>query len=286
MRIAARHQGSWLGLEDCGLAEVVRVSGRIASVETVRLGSGDPIVIIPGLAGGWRLMAPLARLLARRHEVVLVGLRGDGVNGAFAGDQTPAAHTRDVANLIAELGLERPAILGVSFGGAVALELALRYPRSVGPLALFGAEARFCPNLGSAILLRALERFPLPRTSPFLNQFFNLLHGCKPAPSPLVDFIVQRCWETDQGVVAGRLRGLEGFDLRDRLWEIDAPTLVLSGSKDVMTPPARQRELASALSDSTLATLDGAGHVGFLTHRAEVARLVSRFVRNHVLSCC
>ena len=286
MRLAARHHGAWLGLDDCGIAEVARVPGRIGSLETVRLGAGDPIVIIPGLAGGWRMMAPLARALSRRHEVFLVGLRGDGPNGACASGQSPEGHARDVANLVAELGLERPTVLGASYGGAVALELALRYPRCVGSLALFGVEARFRPNLGSAILLRALERFPLPRTSPFLNQFFNVLHGCRPEPSPLVDFIVQRTWETDQGVVAGRLRGLEGFDLTDRLWEIDAPTLVLSGTKDVVTLPSRQKDLASRLPDATYATLDGAGHVGFLTHRAEVATLVSRFVRGRVPSFC
>jgi pimeloyl-ACP methyl ester carboxylesterase len=286
MRLATRHQGSWLGLQDCGIAEVARIPGRFGSAETVQLGAGDPIVLLPGLAGGWRLLAPLARILARRHRVILVGLRGDGSAGGGAVGQTPGDHARDVADLISDLGLERPTVLGTSYGGAIALELSLRYPRSVGALALFGAEARFAPTMGSAILLRALERFPLPRTSPFLNQFFNVLHGCRPDAGPMVDFIVQRCWETDQGVVASRLRGLEGFDVSERLWEIDAPTLVVAGAKDVVVAPARQKAITSRLPDATFATLDGAGHVGFLTHRTEVATLVSRFVRRRVASCC
>jgi len=201
-------------------------------------------------------------------------------------DQRPSDHSREVADLISDLGLERPTVFGASFGGAVALDLAIRFPRSVGALALFGAESRFSANLGSTILLRALERLPLPRTSPFLNQFFNVLHGCRPEPGPLVDFIVRRCWETDQGIVAGRLRGLEGFDLSERLWEIEAPSLVMAGSKDVVVPIARQKALASRLPESSFAPLDGAGHVGFLTHRSEVASLVSRFVRRRVSSYC
>ena len=287
MRLAARHRGAWLGLEDCGLAEVSRIPGRFGSLETVRLGSGSPIVLIPALAGGWRLMAPLARSLALRHEVTLVGLRGDvsGI-GSMATAQTPSDHAFDVAEIISRLGLERPVIVGASFGGAVALELALRFPQNVGSLVITGTEAKFRPNLGSAILLRTMERLPLPRTSPFLNQFFNVLHGRRPEPGPLVDFVVDRCWETDQAVIASRLRGLEGFDLASRLWEIDVPTRVLAGSKDVVIPKANQRALAAGIPDSSFEVLENAGHIGFLTHRAEFASQVTRFVRGRVASYC
>lgn len=250
------------------------------------MGHGEPIVLLPGLAGGWRLMAPLARLLSQKHEVLLVGLRGDrGATGHLDG-QRPEDHAYDVAEVINQLGLERPAIVGASFGGAIALEMAVRYPRSVGSLVILGAEARFKTTIGSTILVRALERFPMPRTSPFLNQFFNVLHGCRPEPSPLVNFLIDRCWETDQAVTASRLRGLDGFDISERLWEIDAPSLVLAGTKDVVIPSARQKNLADCIPGATFDSIDGAGHVGFLTHRTEVARRISRFVRQRVASYC
>ena len=89
-----------------------------------------------------------------------------------------------------------------------------------------------------------LERFPLPRDNGFLNQFFNLLHGAKPEPGPLADFVVERIWETDQSVMAQRLAQLESFDVSERLWKIDVPTLVLAGSKDAIVPAARQKLLA------------------------------------------
>jgi len=276
----------WLDLEDCGISEVRRIPSRFGSFETVRMGRGEPIVLIPGLAVGWRLLAPLARILSRRHDVVMVGLRGDHEEGGPVAGQKPLDHAFDVADVIAHLGLERPAILGVSFGAAVALEMAIEFPKSVGSLMLSGGEARFRPNLGSTILLRAMERLPLPRDSAFLNQFFNILHGRRPEPGPIVDFLAQRCWETDQGVIAGRLRGLDGFDITDRLWEIDVPTLVLGGTKDVVVPLARQRALAEGIPSSKFAMIDGAGHVGFLTHRAEFASNLGRFVRERHASYC
>lgn len=286
MRLATRHRDMWLELEDCGISGVERVSGRFGSNEIARLGHGEPIVLLPGLAGGWRLLAPLARTLARRHQVILVGFRGDCESlGATAG-QRPADHAADVADLISRLRLERPSVFGVSYGAAVALELAVDYPQSVGALSLYGAEGRFRPTLGSAILLRALEGLPLPRESRFLNQFFNVLHGTRPEPGPLVDFLVHRCWATDQGVVASRLRGLEGFDLSERLWEVDAPTLVLGGTRDVVVPASRQRSLAASIAGARFAEVEGAGHIGFLTHRAEVAAQLGAFVGERLASLC
>lgn len=286
MRLAAKHREMWLRLDDCGVPEIARIPGRFGSVEMVRMGKGEPIVLLPGLAGGWRLLTPLARFLSRRFEVILMGLRGDQGPAAPCEDQRPADHALEIAQAIAHLRLERPAVLGVSYGGAVALEMAVGHPGAVGALALYGAEGRFRPTLGSSLLLRLLERLPLPSNSGFLNQFFNVVHGRRAEPGPLTDFIVERCWETDQGVVAGRLRGLEGFDVADRLWRIDVPTLVLGGTRDVCIPSARQKALADAIAGARFSAVEGAGHVGFLTHAAEVAAGVEDLVNHRQVSLC
>jgi len=260
----------------------IRVGGEL--VDLVRMGTGDPLIVVPGLAGSWGLLLPLARRLARRFEVITYGLRGDGFPApGFSGPRSAvgdiAGHAEDLASLIDQLGLECPAVFGVSFGGAIALELAAEHPSSLGALMVLGADSRFLSSIGSSIARRVLERFPLPADNPFLNQFFNLLHGVKPEPGPLRDFVIDRIWETDQSVMAQRLAQLETFDIRDRLWKIDAPTLVLAGSKDAIVPPVRQRLLAQSIPGSRFETVEGAGHIGFLTHRDEVARLLRRHLR-------
>ncbi len=255
-------------------------------VEVVRLGSGDPIVLVPGLAGSWRLVAPLAERLARRNEVIICGLRGDRfpLGGAWANDI--ADHARDLSEIIGQLGLEQPTVFGVSFGGAVALELAVDHPQKVGTLILHGAEARFRTTLGATIARRVLERFPLPSDNRFVNQFFNLLHGSKPEPGPLAEFVVERCWETDQAVMARRLALLESFDVSDRLWQIDVPTLVLAGSRDVIVPATRQKALAASIPGARFEAIIGAGHVGFLTHRREIANKVASMMSEVRHSTC
>jgi pimeloyl-ACP methyl ester carboxylesterase len=279
MRIAARRCAEWLMSDYVFDGRRRQIQMNDARLEVVEIGKGEPIVLVPGLAGGWKLLAPLARKLAKRNRVILYGFRDelDPLSGRPA--RQVSDHARDLSGLIGELGLERPTLFGVSFGGAVALEFAVDEPHRVGRLILSGVESRFRSTLASTIARRVLERFPLPGDNPFVNQFFNLFHGGKPAAGPIPRFIIERCWETDQGVMARRLAMLENFDVTDRLWRVDAPTLVLAGSKDVVVPPARQKALAASISGARFESIEDAGHVGFLTHSLEVARHVEQLCR-------
>jgi pimeloyl-ACP methyl ester carboxylesterase len=282
MRLAAKWQGTWsmaLPVPEEGRRVRARLGGEL--VDVIRMGKGLPLVLVPGLAGSWRLLLPLARRLARRFEVITYGLRGDGFpsagsSGPHCGVWDIGGHADDLASLIEQLGLESPAVFGVSFGGAIALELAVEHPSCLGALIVQGADAKFASTIGSSIARRVLERFPLPADNQFVNQFFNLLHGAKPEPGPLADFVVERIWETDQSVMAQRLAQIESFDISDRLWRVDAPTLVLAGSKDVIVPVSRQKLLAQSIPSARLELVEGAGHIGFLTHASEVVRHVRR----------
>lgn len=287
MRVASKRRSGWMLASQLMEGTQRQVClGRGEWVDVVRVGSGDPIVLVPGLAGGWRLVAPLAQRLSRRFEVIVCGLRGDRFPTAGAPALDVSDHARDVAEVIGQLGLERPTVLGVSFGGAIALELAVEQPNRIGALIVHGAEARFHATIGSKIARRVLERFPLPTDNGFVNQFFNLLHGSKPEPGPLAEFVVERCWETDQSVMARRLALLESFDVSDRLWRIDVPTLVVAGSRDVIVPAVRQKALAEAIPGARFEAVEGAGHVGFLTHQAEVATAAARMLRQVRHSTC
>jgi len=252
-----------------GRVRQVRVDG--VGVEVLEIGRGEPIVLVPGLAGGRKLLTPLARSLAKRHRVITYNFRDEANPLSTRPARQVGDYARDLSGLIEGLGLERPTVFGVSFGGAVALELAADHPHRVGRLIVSGVESRFRASLGSSIALRVLQRFPLPSDNPFVNQFFNLFHGGRPESAAMARFVVERCWETDQGVMARRLAMLEGFDVSDRLWRIEAPTLVLGGTRDVVVPAARQEALASAIAGARFESIEGAGHVGFLTHAAEVA---------------
>ncbi|WP_435018833.1 alpha/beta fold hydrolase [Tundrisphaera sp. TA3] len=276
MRIADQRRAAWLMSDAAfeGNRHQVRVDG--AWLDVVEMGEGDPIVLAPGLAGGWKLLIPLARVLSRWHRVILFNYRDEHDTLTARPAESLGDYVRDLNAVIGAMRLERPTVFGVSFGAAVALEYAIEFPQRCGALILSGVEARFRTTMGSTVARRVLERFPLPIDNPFVNQFFNLLHAGKPAPGPLPRFVIERCWETNQAIMARRLSLLDGFDVSERLWNLDQPTMILAGSRDVIVPHARQKALASLIPDCRFETLDAAGHIGFLTHAADVAQHVER----------
>src|SRR5438270_8163653 len=112
MRIAAARRDKWRfsAHDDAGRHLQVHVGGEW--VDVVQMGEGDPLVLVPGLAGGWKLLAPLATRLARRYQVTIPGLRGDRFPMGTAWVRDMDEYAADLGELIDRLGLERPAVFG------------------------------------------------------------------------------------------------------------------------------------------------------------------------------
>jgi pimeloyl-ACP methyl ester carboxylesterase len=242
-------------------------------------GEGPPLILVPGLAGGYGLLGPLARTLARDFRVISYQLRGEEDCFALRRPFDLADLANDLAEFVDWHCLESPVVMGVSFGGALALEFAARFPHRLEALALQGAGARFERGLLQRVAGTVLSRFLLPVDNPFINQFFNLLFGAPQNQSPLFQFVTRQCWETDQSVMAHRFRLVEQFDIVKRLGRIRVPTLVLTGERDVLASEKSLRALCDGLEDARRVRLPGAGHLAFVTHAAQVADEVRRFLR-------
>lgn len=245
-------------------------------------GEGPPLVVIPGLAGGFELLGPLARILAGRFRVISYQLRGEDDCFALRRRFGLSDLAADLAEFLDWHGLERPTLLGVSFGGVIGLEFAARYPGRLRALAVQGAGARFETGLLQRVAGTVLSGYPLPPDNPFINQFFNLLFGGRQKPGPLFQFVTQQCWQTDQSVMAHRFRLAEQFNLAGRLDRIRVPTLALTGDRDLLVSDRSLRELAEGLPHVRLVRLDGCGHLAFITRPQHVADEFNRFLRERV----
>jgi pimeloyl-ACP methyl ester carboxylesterase len=241
-------------------------------------GEGPPLVLIPGLAGGYELLGPIARCLARDYRVISYQLRGEEDCFALRRPFGLPDLADDLAELLDYLYLESPAIFGVSFGGIIGLEFAARHPHRLESLILQGVGARFERTLIQHVAGLVLSRFPLPPDSPFINQFFHLLFGGREKREPLFQFVTRQCWRTDQSVMAHRFRLVESFNVEGRLHRIQAPTLILSGDKDLLVTPGSLSALYRGIPNCQLVRMPQAGHLGFVTQPAHVAEQVRLFL--------
>jgi len=248
------------------------------TAELYQTGAGEPIVMIPGLAGGFELLSPMAGALACRNRIHAYQLRGENdcfiLRHPFDLDDL----VEDFAELLDALKLERPIVMGLSFGGIIALKFAIRYPQRLDRLIVQGVGARYEGGLMQQIAGTVLSRFPLPADNPFVNQFFNLLFGCKQKRDSLFEFVTQQIWQTDQSVMAHRFRLVEELNLENQLGRIKAPTLVLTGDRDVLVSQRSLQPLCDEIPNVQMVRLPNCGHLAFVTRPDLIAKKVEEFL--------
>ena len=215
-------------------------------------GVGPPIVFVHGLAGSWRWWESIVEPLAPRLRIFLVDLPGFGSAraGTFALAQAPSY----IRALIAELGLERPHLVGHSLGGAVCARVAALWPDAVDRLVLVapaGLLERRHPSQYALPIAMAL-RHAQPR-------FLRIL---------IVDSL-------RAGLLSVYRAGKEllGDDaLVAALASITAPTLLVWGERDSLVPLRLARAYQRALPKARLVVFQDVGHIPMV----ERARMTSR----------
>jgi 3-oxoadipate enol-lactonase len=223
-------------------------------------GSGPPLLIIPALSGtGYTLSA-----LEPHFRSITFDNRGAGRSAIPPGPYTTRQMADDAVALLDYLGIARAHIFGFSLGGMIAQELALNYPERVDHLVLNAAYAR--PNL--AVVdpwLTMWDQVYAKRIDPTAFNLWLLAQLLTPAFMTQVDLVAAAIAEPDpypataQGI-AGQTAAIRTHDTLERLGQISAPTLVLVGAQDIVTPVVYSEELAKGIRNSTLKVLDPGGH--------------------------
>jgi 3-oxoadipate enol-lactonase len=259
--------------------------GRLFYEEHGETREGKPaVVLLHGLlfdGGMWRdQLAPLAAL----GRVLVVDGPGHGkseVPPRFSLDDHAAA----LVDALDALGAPRAVVCGLSWGGMVGMRLALREPSRVAGLALLDTSAE-AEELVRRVRYRAFiamhRRVGLPYGL-FARQIAPLMF----APQTLAErpelalSTYRRINGFDrEGVARAALAVVvERTSVLPQLGAIGVPTLVLSGSEDRATPPARAESIAKAIGGATLAIVQGAGHMSTLEAPSAVNAELVPFVR-------
>lgn len=246
-------------------------------LEVKSWGEGEPLMVVPGLAGGLPLMGPLVSRLKENFRVIGVEVREEHRVLGHKKPYSLADLADDLVVVMDRLKLEGPTVLGVSFGGVLAMETALRHPAKIGRLVVQGVGSYFENGIITKVAQWILPNIPLPTNKPAVNQFFKLLFGRDWPDRELFDAAVRQCWQTDQGVISERLSLARRFDWRPSLSKLKIPVLSLRGDKDVLVSKNCWQDLGKKLVNAQMRELFGAGHMAFATHPYPFAREVLKF---------
>ena len=252
-------------------------------------GEGEPLVLIMGYGGNSRWWYPQIPGLSQEYRVIAFDNRGTGQSDKPDIPYTMEMMADDTAGLLEAIGIDNAHVYGVSMGGMIAQELALRYRDKVISLILGcttpGGANAMLPDAEAMTLLFDMERIqrltpeeaakevlPFMYSQEFIDKnqelMVEMITAMLEYPTPLHGY--QRQGEA-----------IMAHDTYDRLPQTKAPTLVISGSADRLVPVENSRIIASKIPGAQLIILEGMGH-GFITEALEEAnKAILDFLGRH-----
>ena len=246
-------------------------------------GAGFPVLLIQGLgypSGMWFLQVPA---LASHFRTITFDNRGVGKSDKPDEEYSASLLASDAAGLLEALGITKAHVVGVSLGGYIAQELALRFPDLVDRLVLMAASCggpdylKLTKGLWDEIA--TLAGLP-PEQIIRRGMSFATTEEFYRGHSELIDRSVAIRMENLQPLYAFTRQSAAAmnFDSRDRAHLIRRPTLVLAGAQDRVMPPVLTEELARRIPGAEIKILPRAAHLLFLEEAQAVNALIVRFL--------
>jgi 3-oxoadipate enol-lactonase len=204
----------------------------------------------------------LANLLAADCRVIAYDQRGHGSSDAPPGEYSMAELADDAARLLRELDSGPVVWIGLSMGGMVGQELALRHPSLVGALVLANTTSSY-PEAARAtwrqrietVRAQGIETIADAVMGRYFHDQFRAQHGATVAG------FRQRLTSTDAGGYIGCCAAVGAMETTDRLSRIGVPTLVIAGDLDQGTPVSMAQSLVDNIPGARLTVLKDASHL-------------------------
>ena len=230
-------------------------------------GQGPDVLLIAGLGDPAEAWQPQLDGLADRYRLTAFDNRGAGRTPLTERPLSAASMADDAGALLRALEVPSAHVAGFSMGSAIAQELALRHRDLVRSLVLVSTYARPDALFRSQLTFWRWLPEVAPSERAFYEAFFTWVYTPRAHADGSVGQIVEEAlaFPHQQSVEAfqAQVDVCLGHDTADRLSQIAAPTLVLSGELDVILPPRFGRDVAQAIPGARFEVLQGEAHQPF-----------------------
>ena len=226
-------------------------------------GSGYPVVFINGLGSTMDMWnPPVLSKISEYFRVIIFDNRGTGFSSSSDKPFSIPLLARDTAALIDALGISSAQVLGLSMGASVAQELALGFPGNVNKLILVAGECggpesvRMQPEIMAQLMDKS------GTVHDVASRMFSLLFPASwlAAHDPF-NYCPEVYETTGDEIVARQVSAFFGWTGSfSRLGDIHSPTLVITGTDDVIVPPINSRIIRGRIPHAQLVEVPGAGH--------------------------
>lgn len=252
-----------------------RTNGIVLHYRRLGRGAGPRIVFANSLGTDLAIWDDIADELGGDFDLLFYDKRGHGLSEVALGGI--ADHAGDLVGLLDHVGWGSATVCGLSVGGLIAMDMAVRAPERVEKLVLMDTAARIgTPEAWNARIDAVLKKGVAAIGDQIMERWFSPVYR-DAEPDAFAGW--QRMLErTPATGYADTCVALRDADLTEAIGGILAPTLVIAGAEDLSTPPELIAATARRIPAAAFRTIAGAGHLPCIERPGEVASLLREFL--------
>jgi pimeloyl-ACP methyl ester carboxylesterase len=244
-------------------------------------GAGPPVVLLHPFPVNHEFWLPVTKHLASRYRLIMPDLRGHGESGLGNGSATMQKHASDISLVMADAGVDRAPLIGVSIGGYTIFEFWRRFRDRVSGLVLCNTKAPGDDADARAARLKSAEDVLQHGTEPFFEGMLQkvLAETTRHSRPDLVEGALRMMRRMSAEDVAGVQRGMaERPDSVSTLKTINTPVLIITGDEDNSTGVPEAELMKQNIVGSHMKVISKAGHYSPWEQPEEVGKLLRNFL--------
>ena len=234
------------------------------NVNYIQYGEGKDVLLLHGWGQNIQMMKPIGDNLCSNHRITIIDFPGFGESDEPSTPLTIDDYSLLIENLVRELNIRKPIVMGHSFGGRVAIHFSANNP--IEKLVLFGSPC-----------IRENKKLPL---STRILKKLKTLPGMDKLGEEMKKYIGSRDYKAASPIMRQTLVNVINEDLSSYARKIEEPTLLIWGEADTEAPVDDARELEKIMIDAALIILPGT-HYAYLENLGQVINILNSFLKEN-----